>query len=278
MKLAVLEHVTDQGDGAVNEDLFGHAGQMIWMIDGATPVDPSQIDVLSDAYWLAHFLDSRLRKLEPKVRVETLFDLVPALARMIARELDRLGWPAAIVPPACSISICYLAPNVLHCLSVGDVTTVVEDHGNVTTLVNPMFGASETATTRDIDLGTPSSVALQHGAQGIRESRLNNIAGRSGRYVLSSNPNVGAGVRYDAVAVSLDARVLVATDGFTRVVEAYDLYEDYVSLLTASLRSPGIAGIMKELREFEASERSQSRTHFKISDDATAAILAVSQV
>ena len=76
------------------------------------------------------------------------------------------------------------------------------------------------------------------------------------------------------VAAVPETVVLLCTDGFYRLADMYGLYDDQALIRAA--RDRGLAGLVAELRGFEADAADDIRFgRFKTSDDAAALLLRV---
>ncbi|MBT0774227.1 protein phosphatase 2C domain-containing protein [Kineosporia sp. J2-2] len=275
MKLRVREWISLQGDGAINEDLFGYTGNACWIIDGATPIDASHLDPVSDASWLAHFVDDQLRARSPEEVGPRLGSSLSQIAADVAVALAASNFPAERVPPACSLGVLTLKGSHLSWGTVGDVLAIVARAGrDPLHWQNKAFKSAESLAMKSVPRGLGSVEALERGAEGIRQRRRAYISGMSDQMVFSNNPDVGTKIRpYEGEVADGDVALLM-TDGFARLVDTYHLYRDWNELL-ASCSSDGLENIAARLRTYEQRVDRTGRSHFKSKDDATAALVDI---
>lgn len=101
--------------------------------------------------------------------------------------------------------------------------------------------------------------------------------GQSDHKALSPNPEASArATQYAEFSVAPGDHLLLMSDGFSSLVSDYDAYD--LDGLVAAVATKGLHGLLSEIREIEEADRSCARfPRFKISDDATAVWLKVSE-
>jgi hypothetical protein len=267
----VIDQVASPGDGICDEDRAGASDWLAWIVDGATSLSTTPfLPARTDADWLATHVDGYLRGLRAVVGFDA-GQLLGAVASDVAEALWCLDFPPGEIPPACSCGVVTRVGQQVLLAIVGDVTLYLAGYDVV--LEDPSFRGREAAGVRAIR-GAAGSTGGFSAAEvdSIAGRRRKYITGELGSYVLSNNPGVRAGVRQVVADAPAPARVLLATDGFARLVDTYVLFQDWPSLL-AEVDSIGLAGMVAVLRRYEAERRTGS--HYKARDDAAALLVDV---
>lgn len=269
--MRILDQDTDKGDGLCNEDRAGAAGGLAWIVDGATSLsDSTALPASTDAEWLADYVDRYFRERFGAVSSASVRDIFSDLAAAIGRSLDELGMSGDVIPPVCSCGLAVRRDGKLELALVGDVSLYVVEQDAL--LEDPSFRQREAVATRGRPTVGGDGGLSADSRRSIAGRRRKYITGGLGSYVLSRNPGVREGVR----TMTLDARdtvtVLLATDGFARLVDAYRLFDSWQELAASVARS-GISQHIKMLRVHE--ENTRSSGHYKARDDACALLLEI---
>lgn len=271
--MRVVESVSDAGDGVCNEDRAGQAGELAWVIDGATSLtDRPVLPARTDAEWLADHVTRYLTGTASRRLPDDLPSLYADIAGDVARVLAQLRFPPGTLPPACSCGIVRRTGDTLTMGIVGDAFLYVPGHDVL--LSDPLFARREAAGVGAASAtpgATPGTSLLVADRPGIAARRREYISGSAGSFVLSNNPAVSAGVRQATVRVADGQAVLLCTDGFARLVDPYGLYPSWAELADAA-RGGGLAGLLAELRGHER-ETGPAGAHYKRRDDACALLV-----
>jgi hypothetical protein len=269
--------------GKVNDDRVGSAGAFAWALDGATdvlaePLMPGG----SDAAWIAALLDDELRKAAAS-DVGSLSNLVPILteasARRFAAERRRPPEHPHEQPSAAGL-IVRLDDETIEYLSLADCQCLLKNLGAPTLSIgrDPEITRGDQRTAESM-----SSIRLA-AAVGWAEARAqvwpriraarDRLNTAEGYGVLSVIPPPAKFVRTGRVAVTAGARLLLATDGFMRLVDLFGRYgaDEMVRLAGES----GLAALARELREIETADGDCLRVpRTKPHDDASAILLEI---
>ena len=264
--------------GAPNEDAAGHGNRAAWVIDGATGVSdrPPMRPGSTDAAWLAAWLDEALGH-----AFGTLDSAPEAWPDVIEVELRAAYSGLAVnVPPAEQPSACLalaaVADDVLHLFSLGDCRILVEEGPAVR-----RFGTSELDRLDALLLerlhrlkrdrpGEDALAALRPVI--LRGRALMNSPG--GYYVVHPTRSWRAHVRHARFAVASARHLLIASDGFMRLVEVFGRYSD-AELLRVAL-DKGLDALHAELRALETEDVGCDRfLRLKPHDDASAVLARI---
>ncbi|MBV9487415.1 MAG: NUDIX domain-containing protein [Frankiaceae bacterium] len=264
MTLEVVASVSSPAH-PVNEDLFGVLGCSAWLIDGATPIDKSpKLHPISDARWLVELSDDLLRKYGPER------PLPVALAQVLVAIRDRIAsadTPLAY-PPSAAIALIRAHNGVIEYLALSDVAVVVVDGDQVWLLDDQVSARREEHVLK---------IEREKGADAVRESmwhrRRHEMNRRGGYWVFSDEPESAMHVRHGYIEARPGTRVLIASDGFTRLVNVFGTTTwDQLAMLGPS--DP--EGLVSELRSLEDSDPDRTRySRISTRDDATAVWLDV---
>lgn len=280
MQLNVLYTASDPGTGA-NEDRAGVSGRFAWVIDGSTGVKQNRtVRGETEAARLAAEIDRFLRAASTSDNAETLETMLPALAKHLATSSQNLfeGANAAPheAPCACLGLLEFGQPSdhrvPLRGAFIGDVSAIVPVPCGVErwtdSRIKPFEDRTLNALRENAHLG---SAALDKAMNQIRENRAR-VNQPDGYFVVHpSLPWTDAVLRF-ATVIPADRPVVLATDGFLRLVDLYAHVDDEGVL--QSITSGGGDALLRMLREIERQDPAGHRyVRVKPHDDAT--VLAV---
>jgi len=280
-RLDITDHVCAPA-GPHGDDLWGEAGNAVWVQDGATGLAAARIlpEAASDAAWFVEAIDRELRSADwtlPAHRV--LPPAVAAVATRFRSEARNIPSDTSTWPAGC-IAIVRLDGRSVELTNLGDCRLLFRHADGGPTQA---FGSSPVSA---LDQQLVRHMMALRG-QGVTEPdalwaslvplmregrRLRNIDG--GYWVLDVH---GRGLRH-AQHVTLPAEqvghVLMMTDGFYRLVDTYEAFSDH-GLLDAAL-SRGLGELFEELRAIEATDEGCTAfPRIKARDDATAVLARI---
>lgn len=263
----------------VNEDAFGAAGSIAFVLDGVTslcetPLMPGK----SDAAWASHTARDLLLA-HGATRGGDLRGLVTSVAEGITAkfEAERARPPRERYElPWTTLSLIGLEAGRLNLAYVGDSRVLVEtDDDEVHNFgTNPSRSAFETRLAQKmIAARRGQGLSPQAVLPELRAAR-NTVNTNTGYWLLGADAAVGAKATVTSLALSGPATVLLATDGFYALVEDYQRYGDRELIATA--QTIGLSALMRELRHIEDEDPNGERfPRMKKSDDATALLVRV---
>ena len=273
MHFDLIHSIGLAGDPAIpNDDRAGCTGNRAWVIDGATDLGPPGLmGARGGAAWLADQAQAAFAA-AADAPVEALFADVGG--RLIAgyaaaRTREPLGrWE---LPIAASLAV-RVDGDALDCGWLGDCVGL-HHHAQGVTRLGPLRDR------KDEEAARAASLA-QHGLGSIRTiaapaiEALRASRGRPGIRVLGVVPEVMANVETQRVPCALGDELLLMTDGFSALIDAYGAYDE--AGLFAAVRERGLAALAEELRGIERDDAGCTRfARFKRSDDATALWLRI---
>jgi hypothetical protein len=266
-----------------NEDGAGLRGRFAWVIDGATGLSNKQLTSGgSDAAWLASLVDERLTALSGGQGIDTV------LRQLEVDVRSAFGEETAQVPEVSD----HHAPSA--CLGLIEVTQGDDGLlrlqgrllGDVVVLVPSEHGVARWSDERAKPFERKTLAAL--GAQGhepgqipeaVRRQILENrtrLNQQDGYWVVNPRrPWAGQELQFEA-QVKPDAPIVLATDGFMRLVDVFAAYSD--SGLYDRLATGKGPDLMQELRERERGDlMAGAYPRVKTHDDATFLVIAAEQ-
>lgn len=283
LRLRVLDEVS-LPSGTVNDDRVGAAGPLAWAIDGATdvlaePLMPGG----SDAAWIAAVLDDELRQ-RASAPIAALSDLVLALteftARRFAAEWRRPPEHAHEQPSAAGFII-RLDVAEIEYLSLADCQCLAKAPGEVAVSLglDPEVAQGDRRAIEVMQtFRATSSSASWKEARAHLWPRIRAARGRlntpDGYGVMSVIPPPAKFMRTGRGPAKAGMRLLLATDGFMRLVDMFGRYmgDELVDLAG----SAGLAALARELREMEAADGDCVHVpRTKPHDDASAILIEV---
>jgi hypothetical protein len=278
MELNIVE-IVSVASGVENEDRAGAAPPLAWVIDGATDVLPEALTRdSSDAAWFAAALDRALHAIAAAPPA-TLAELPAIVAERISPEFLAAARRAPAArqehPSASAVVVRALAGGGLEYVSVGDCELMAEADGRLIRIgvdaadAGDRWVADALAGRGAADAQTkepPLTRAELWPRLFAQRARMNT---ESGYGVFSITPTPRRFVRHGILPLPAHARVLIATDGLTRLVDVFRRYDP--ERLFSVAWSDGLAALVAELRALEAADAGCTAfPRAKVSDDTTA--------
>lgn len=276
----ILSQVSVKGSAPFNEDMAGSAGSHAWIIDGAAFFSgASRTEQQSEGAWLAQRVDEILRA---TARDEApLSEVAATLEVAVARDYAALGdgQPERLggEGPSAVLGLLRLSAMGQCCriegVVIGDVSIIILDGERMERWTDPSAGPFEARTIAAAGAGLRrdgepiSAPALAQ----IHENRrfLNQP---DGYWAVHPGLPWQGGLRTFSATLSPTATVLLASDGFMRLVDVLKRYDE-ARLMQAVVRD-GAAALVAELRRLESGDpRTERFNRVKIHDDATALVV-----
>jgi serine/threonine protein phosphatase PrpC len=273
-----------EGSGPVNEDGFCTIGptndiSAAWIFDGVTGInDRNYLPAGSDAQWLVAKANEHLLKLavsdEPLSKI--LSHLVDALITDWNEISSSLKLPKDYDPPAACLTMVKRYTSGWQALRLGDSCLMAQyaDGGQQILIASPnnVFDhwlADEARKRRAEGQFDVKSLLAEFRPQLMASRKTRNTS--EGFGIL--NANRAANRFAELLDLDMPEKILLCTDGFYRVVDHYDLYDDN-ALLSTCRNQDGVAKVLKELRTVEAADLwCEKFIRFKPADDATVVAL-----
>lgn len=276
----VLSQASDQGSAAHNEDIAGAAGSCAWIVDGSAFFNGAAWTAgESEGAWFVRRIDVALRASPPD---DVSF---PAWAKQLEQQLQQdyaalgQGRPEreAGEGPSAVFGLVRLRCHGARCriegAVIGDVSILIRDGDRLERWTDPSSGPFEALTiaAATADGHRPGEVISTAAlAQILRNRRSLNRPG--GYWAVNPGLSWTAGLRLFSADISPEATVLLASDGFMRLVDVI-AHHDETGLMDA-VEQTGAAGVIAELRGLESADmRAERFRRVKIHDDATALVV-----
>lgn len=284
----LIDSVTLAGnDKKPNEDRFGRADDLLWIIDGATGqgdgncvADPSS----SDAAWLADQLQNIfIQNATASDRMRTEF-----LHRSRTKILDLFHKVARHIPdadyawPSAALSMVHVGEDTTTCTSLADCTVLFRHKNGAVSLhsgdpVHQKFdkqAVDHFIKLRDSKI-LPADADLYHFRSALLPviRPIRSLANRDGGY---GSFTLAEPLREEFIRISHRptkdiTHILLMTDGLYDIVDTYKLMSDQ-ELMDRALAN-GLNDLALQVRAIEnADPHAKSYPRFKKSDDATAAL------
>lgn len=270
--------------GRDNEDRAGRAGTLAWVIDGATDVLAAPLTRGgTDAAWFAEAMHRALEEMAAGAPPS-----LAAVPQRVAETLAPAFTMAACRPPqgrnehpSAAATIVRAHPNGdLEHVGLGDCVLIAETTSGLARIgideaeagdvwVAQALAASAEPIDEDEPKKDPMTRADLWPRLAAQRARMNTDGGYG---IFSITPPPPGLIRHGTLQCRPGARILLATDGLTRLVEVFRRY-DAASLFAAAW-THGLASLVAELRALENAD-ADCRRHprAKISDDATGLLL-----
>ncbi|WP_162875660.1 protein phosphatase 2C domain-containing protein [Sphingomonas crusticola] len=272
MHFDLIQSVSLAGSALVpNDDRAGAADTLAWVIDGATDLGPPGLmGARGGAAWLASAAQAYLQAATDAPIERLCTDLAANLEAAYAatRTRDPIGrWEL----PMASMLAVRLGDSLLESAWLGDCAGLIRSGDRVTRLGPPRQG-------KDDEAAMASSLA-QHGLGNFKRcapivEELRRSRSGPGKRILGVEAETMASVESARIACMAGDELLLMSDGFSALVDAYGLISE--AELMAALAEQGLAALAVRLREVEAADAACARfPRFKGSDDATALWLRI---
>lgn len=260
-----------------NDDMFGLAGNRVWVIDGATSLGDPIVSATSDAAWLAHRASQFFAKYAGVVDTRAMMDAVAAdLDDAFNRERERPPVDRWEIPIGAFMMLTVLSEEACEIAWMSDCRAILQDADGVI----HSFGATPESEAREANsvIGAALDPAKsERGSEELIKLRLarSRYNKPGGPLILGPHSGFSAGVKTAKVTLKRPAQVLLMTDGFSALELRYSA-TDAASFI-ASARRDGLARLALKLREIEERDDPDGRRfpRWKRSDDATAALIAL---
>ncbi len=289
-EFVVLEAITQASSPvAANEDCYGSNETCLFVIDGASGLGDEQFmsGFGSDAAWFAQFsadflADNHLGDLP-------LSDVVANLAQEARREFHACEGAedsGLYAKPSASLAMIEVSCGDLVFSGLGDCTLYLQTDGMGVEEYSALHGfhhfeqqraASHIARFGGLD-ELPSYKTDPQTLADLRKIRSLQNTEESGIWTLGLVPESAEHIVSRTISFAGTARGLLCTDGFSDLINLFDLYSAE-NLLDEAINH-GLQPLLQQLRHLERTIDPQGLNYprFKRSDDATALLFEVSGV
>ena len=277
----ILDRISWPGSPArANEDACGASQDWAWVIDTSIfPGTPAIMHETSDAAWLAGFVSRRLSDLAPHAEdgvslVRHAMEEARTAFLAIAPEerRDSLTWPIG------AMTLVRRRDAALDVWTFGDTTAFVhQPDGSVTTAGEApglrTFEAAAAAKLLQASGATPKTIVGTPEFQSWLAERRRPQKQGGGLALLGLDPSAADRLRHEDVPCREGSAILLASDGFSALVDLYNLM-DAKGLMEAALAS-GLEPLARDARRIETEVDPTGKLYprFKESDDTTALLL-----
>ena len=243
-----------------NEDWVGVSTTAAVAIDGVTVFKNTQTGCFHGTPWYVNQLGTRLLALvsDPSISLRSaLKAVISDVASLHASTCDlrQIGAPSA------AVSVVRKNGGIVEYLVLADMTILIES-GNGLTVISDV---RVSATVEDLAGASESSQEIMK-----RRQRYRNKEGSY--WVAAADPEAAEHARVGHVAADSVSRVALMSDGAARLVTPFQQV-DWPEILTLASES-GPGAVIERVRKIEESDSEKVRwPRFKVSDDATIAIL-----
>lgn len=261
-----------------NDDVFGLAGNRVWVIDGATGLGDPIVSETSDAAWLAHRASQLFSKHSATDDTLAMMEAVALdLEFAFLREQRRPARERWEIPCGAFMLLTARGGGVCELAWTSDCRAIlIGADGELHS-----FGATPASEAREAGgiVGAPSADPAERFRTPEAQARLR--AGRArynapgGPFTLAPDRAFVQGVKIARVSLKAPGQALLMTDGFAALELRYG--EIGASDFVAEARAQGLAKLAIRLREIEEKldPAAVRFPRWKRSDDATAALVAI---
>lgn len=288
--MIIKDYLTIPGTSSFNQDQFGFvlagSSAACWVIDGATPIgDTSFIPNANDTSWFVQHVHQELNKLSlkegtPDDIFKSVIQNVASLYDTMVRGIDKV--PIELRPLAAIswIRITKIANNYLiEYAGFADCYAIIQQSNGNNILLNDFNVYDNTIIENKIINLYKQGILDQdllrkYLVEDLKHARIKQNLERTSQIL---------GLQVDAInniskkTLSLDCpfHILLASDGFFRIVDMYKLYS--VGELLSKAIKHGLGSIYNELSNLENIDNLCLKyPRIKVSDDITALLTFIS--
>lgn len=276
--IRVVESTSAKGNGAVNEDLFGHAERGAWLLDGATGVAHARIDAVSDAAWLVRRADHYLRAAFDDSSTETAPRLLANVISRLRAELEAAtGHDDASFPPSAAFILIRSINNGAEFAALGDCGALFEaPDGKIAYIDGAASPPIDENSLRELQTLQHEAPTASHRdivkrlEPALRRNRVR-MNTPEGYWILSVDETAAEHAHVVNRRIAR-APVVLMSDGFSRGMDMLGGLspEDFYRLVLKQ----GAATVLERIRDIERADADCRRfPRFKVHDDATCAIV-----
>lgn len=260
--------ILEDGSGTTNEDLYNVVPErnMAWVIDGTSGLSDRDLfpNSPSDGRWFVNRINSHIisnlgesMSLKNIVRYsirETTLDAVDEISysgHPQVNEFENIDETLTTLDlPAATISIVDWGGSTIDTLSLGDSGTAVSKK-NGSSYVSQSDPKQYDSKCREF-VENKEDISREEYREKVRETRKRQqIPG--GYWVVGFNPIAADFAVQESYHKDSVESLLLATDGFTPVVNEYNLYDNWEEVLQR-VKLTSIKTVVNEIREYEESE------------------------
>jgi hypothetical protein len=270
---------SDAGE-TVNEDTGRVYENLAWVLDGSSGLSSRTLTSgPTDASWFVEQVERGLlsNANSPISLVEILKQAVVQASESFAKfALEREPHPHEC--PSCSVALIRASDDRIDYLVLGDVTIVTKTRDNSITVItdSTVSQLDKEITTKIREMQECEGISFIEARQRVHSLLVKNrsmMNSSEGYWVLALDPITIHHALVGSFTTSNLTQVLLASDGFTRLVDTLKAFDNWDELLTF-VEEKGLASAFKVLRGLEKSDPECLRyPRLKVSDDATAVFL-----
>lgn len=270
--LTLLDAISLAGSRAKqNDDAWGLTFNRAFVIDGATDLHDAPISgYRSDASWLARAITQALHTAETVLNASDLLSLVSNAVASKWNEFQGAAIATDWMQPLAAGLIVTETKDGLEVLDVGDCRIFVSPSQDTVRISDGTARAAESVRAAKMDVQAKECLDL---TDSDRMNYLRNSRSRANHEAaaLGLRPPAPEFIRRNFLRLTKPTLCLIATDGFSSLVDVYGTYTTD-TLVTAALEK-GLSTLADELRTIEANDPlGKSFARWKTSDDATAVL------
>ncbi len=273
IKFEVVDFISDPGH-EVNEDAVGAAPRLLWAIDGASArMDYSTLKSTA-ASRMVDSLSHGLRKLAESDTQDVRIVLRDAIAYSTTDVSARKRSPLED-PPSCAVGLALLTGKQVGISVLGDISIVVQSRKGVTHYIDALAVEREReifGRLKDL-LSTKGTIeyARERVWVDVRKERAQVMSQHGYHTSVCSDPRSALQAKTYKIFVEPGDRLLLATDGFARIVELFaaTTWESVMDELEST--HGALKSILRQVRKLEHDDSRCLRfPRMSTSDDASA--------
>lgn len=243
-------------------------------MDGATPLCKHYTQSAdAEVRWLMDRLERVIRNKSNEMSL-SLPEIMSLGAQEIERDLGDMKEREPWELPSCAVAIVRIHEKHIEYLVLGDVVIVFRGDGILKVITDDSIKHLDQVAIKEklhwqLTRGLSSTAAREAILPILRENRaLMNKPG--GYWIFNGSVEAVEHALTGVLPVGNDTQLLLATDGFSRVVDTFHAYPSWASLL-GTLKTSSLERIVNMLREIEEKDREcLNYPRFSTFDDATA--------
>lgn len=269
-KCTRLEALTGPGGGR-NYDAFGYSGNMFWVLDGATGLSPRAEEDLADFVATVNRL---IEETAIRFAAWPLFEIMAIVASHIRPRYsrNRRAWER----PSCCVAIARFCDSELEYFVLGDATLAVRQGAQTIIVTDDSVLRLDWIAIAEKHHLQEQGMTSQEARQAIipllrKHREMMNTP--EGYWIFNGDAEACRHAKMGCIPLAAgNAQVILATDGFARLVDTFAAY-DWPALLDKA-KADSLSRMYSELRAIESGDAEcAAYPRFAKSDDAAAVYL-----
>lgn len=269
-----VESISHGGSGK-NEDRLGYRSDLFWVLDGATSLATTDIDLNKLA--LQYFVDLWQSYLELCDSQLSLKAIVREGIQKVVSNYRKHPQFSELAIPSLTLALGLVQEGSLQLLILGDCKVFVKTSSGIQIFSDERIRSFDESAIAQKVIKKREGLSENAAAKYIQPLLANNRKSKNqegGYWVVSeSEEAVDRAITSALIPINQIEEMLFMTDGFSRIIDLFEI-SDSPKMLLEEVREQGLEYLYQRLRTLEKADPYNNQyPRLKTSDDATALYL-----